>query len=80
LEFIKTPIMHLIEILTLMQAGHGLYQTAAGWIINGQTVDMGRCEWLLENGFIQHSAPDDYEKYVLTDKGKNTPPDQVMLA
>lgn len=73
--------MDLIEILSLMQANHGLYQTAEGYVINREVVDTGRCEWLFEQGFIQHSAPpDDYEKYVLTEKGKNTPLDQVMFA
>ena len=69
--------MDLIEIMTLLQANHSLYQTAAGWVINGEVVDMGRCEWLFENGFIQHSDP--YEKYVLTDKGKSTAPKDIMF-
>lgn len=63
-----------------MQSNHGLYQTAEGYVINGEVVDAGSAEWLFENGFTQHSAPpDDYEKYVLTEKGKNTPPDQIMF-
>jgi hypothetical protein len=72
--------MDLEEILTLMQSNHGLYQTADGYIINGESVDLGRAEWLLENGYIQHSAPpDDYEKYILTDLGKSTPPHEVII-
>lgn len=71
--------MELIEIMTLLQSNHSLYQTASGWVINGQVIDMGRAEWLLENGFIDHFSTEDYEKYVLTDKGKNTPPDQIMF-
>ena len=74
-------MLGLIEILTLMQANHGLYQTADGWVINGLDVDMGRCDWLLENGFIEHSAPpEDYEKYVLSEKGKAVDPKEVMFA
>lgn len=72
--------MLLVEILTLMQSNHGLYQTAEGYIINGEDVDLGRAEWLLENGFIQHSTPpDDYEKYCLTEKGRNTDPKEIMF-
>ena len=72
--------MLLSEILTLMQSGHGLYQTSDGWVINELDVDMGRCEWLLENGFIEHSAPpEDYERDCLTEKGKSTDPKEIMF-
>lgn len=76
----KTKTMLLADILILMQSNHGLYQTASGWIINGEVVDMAQCEWLFENGFTEHSPPpDDYEKYRLTEKGGNTDPKEIMF-